>query len=226
MTDTSTSSADQPLSLSVHSLPDPALVAQPPTGRGKFVAIFLACSLPLLMAVFVFFVFKPSGQVSYGHLIHPARPVPHTTVSTITGEPFALAQLKDQWLLVIVADASCSEECVQQLFVQKQMREMLNKDRDRVDRVWLITDQGAVRDDLKPLLADSTLLRVNDAVVKDWFLGEAHVDEVKGQLFIVDPQGFAMLSMPTPHAGKEASAAKSVLQKLLAASAVWDKPGR
>ena len=226
MTVLSKTTADQPLSMSVHSLPDPSVVALPPSGRGKFVAIFLACSLPLLLAVFVFFVFKPSGQVNYGSLIHPARPVPEATVTTLQGNAFELNQLKGQWLLVHVGSATCAEECVQQLFIQKQMREMLNKDRERVDRVWLITDDGLPRDELTPVLADTTLLRVNSTVLKNWLLGEMTVEEAKNQIFIVDPQGFAMLRMPTPTAGKEASAAKGVLQKLLAASAVWDKPGR
>jgi hypothetical protein len=222
----SNSSADEPLSLSVHSLPDPALIAMPASGRGKFVAIFLACSLPLLLAVFVFFVFKPSGQVGYGSLIHPARPVPSVSVTTLDQQPFALDQLKGQWLLVNVGTAACSDECAQQLFIQKQMREMLNKDKDRVDRVWLLLDDGPIREEVKPLLADTQVLRVSEAEVKNWLLGELPLQEGMGQLFVVDPQGFAMLRMPTPTSGKEASAAKSVLQKLLAASAVWDKPGR
>lgn len=220
------SSSDEPLSLSVHSLPDPALIAIPPSGRAKFVAIFLACSLPLLLAVFVFFVFKPVGQVGYGNLIHPARPVPSVTVTALDQQPFALDQLKGQWLLVSVGTSTCPNDCAQQLFIQKQMREMLNKDKDRVDRVWLLLDEGPIREEIKPLLTDTLVLRVSEAVVKDWLSGDLALQESTAQLFVVDPQGYAMLRMPTPKTGKEASAAKSVLQKLLAASAVWDKPGR
>jgi hypothetical protein len=35
-----------------------------------------------------------------------------------------------------------------------------------------------------------------------------------------------MLRMPADMNGKQASAAKNMLQKLLMASVVWDKPGR
>jgi hypothetical protein len=46
------------------------------------------------------------------------------------------------------------------------------------------------------------------------------------QVFVVDPQGHAMLRMPAEMTGKQANAAKNMLQKLLMSSAVWDKPGR
>ena len=174
----------------------------------------------------MFFVFKPSGQVGYGSLIHPARPVPAVSVTTLDQQPFALEQLKGQWLLVSVGTASCPDACAQQLFIQKQMREILNKDKDRVDRVWLLLDDGPIREEIKPLLAETQVLRVSEAEVKAWLLGDVSLQEGMTQLFVVDPQGFAMLRMPTPQTGKEASAAKRVLQKLLAASAVWDKPGR
>ena len=102
---------------------------------------------------------------------------------------------------------------------------MLNKDKDRVDRVWLITDDQPIPSDIQALLVETTILRATDAVLKSW-LGEMPVDEAKQQLFVIDPQGNAMLRMPADMQGKQASAAKNMLQKLLMASVVWDKPGR
>ena len=226
MQDPTPSPIDQPLSMAVHSLPDPALMTTPPSGRGKFFAFFLACSLPLLLAVFAFFVLKPEGQVNYGSLIHPARPMPVVTVTDMTNVAHPLEALKGQWLLVSVMPAACPEDCTQQLFIQKQLREMLNKDRDRMDKVWLVTDETALPASLAPMLSDVTVLRVPASVVQAWMLGQAPVESAQGQLFVVDPQGYAMLRMPTPRNGKDASAAKNVLQKLLTASAVWDRPGR
>ena len=75
------------------------------------------------------------------------------------------------------------------------------------------------------MLTETTILRATDAVLKAW-LGEMPVDEAKQQLFVIDPQGNAMLRMPADMQGKQASAAKSMMQKLLMASVVWDKPGR
>jgi hypothetical protein len=62
-------------------------------------------------------------------------------------------------------------------------------------------------------------------VLQAW-LGDMPVAQATQQLFVIDPQGNAMLRMPADMQGKQASAAKNMLQKLLMASVVWDKPGR
>lgn len=211
--------------MAVHSLPDPHLTSLPPSGHGKLLAMFLACSLPVLLAIFVFFVIKPSGQASFGELIHPARPMPAVSVLNDKAQSIELAQLKGQWLLVSVGRAACDNGCAQHLFIQRQLREMLNKDKDRVDRVWLLTDDAPINPEVQPLLADTTLLRVSAPVLQAW-LGDMSEAEAAQQLFVVDPQGHAMLRMPADMQGKQASAAKNMLQKLLMASVVWDKPGR
>jgi peroxiredoxin len=225
MTESKFTTTDAPLSMAVHSLPDPQLTALPPSGHGKLLAMFLACSLPVLLAIFVFYVVKPTGHANFGELIHPARPVPAVSLLNEQGQPFELTQLKGQWLLVNVGSAACPADCVQHLFIQRQLREMLNKDKDRVDRVWLVTDESAINPEAQPLLSDTTVLRVSAAVLHAW-LGEMTLDQATQQLFVIDPQGHAMLRMPADMQGKQASAAKNMLQKLLMASVVWDKPGR
>jgi hypothetical protein len=109
------------------------------------------------------------------------------------------------------------------LFIQRQLREMLNKDKDRVDRVWLVADDAPINPEVQPLLAGTTVLRASPAVLDAW-LGAS--DDTTMQLVVVDPQGHAMLRMPADMTGKQANAAKNMLQKLLMSSAVWDKPGR
>ena len=225
MTDSKKTTTDAPLSMAVHSLPDPHLTALPPSGHGKLLAMLVACSLPVLLAFFVFFVIKPTGQANFGELIHPARPMPAVSLVHAQGQSIELSQLKGQWLLVNVGAAACSTECAQHLFIQRQLREMLNKDKDRVDRVWLVTDDAVINPEVQPLLADTAILRVSASVLQAW-LGERPLDEAMQQLFVIDPQGHAMLRMPADMQGKQASAAKNMLQKLLMASVVWDKPGR
>ena len=212
--------------MAVHSLPEPHLAALPPSGHGKLLAMLLACSLPVLLAIFVFFVLKPTGDASFGQLIHPARPMPAVSLLDEKGQPIELAALKGQWLLVSVGEGACTADCAQRLFIQRQLREMLNKDKDRVDRIWLIIDDQPINNtEIQPLLIDATVMRVSAPVLRAW-LGDMSISEVQQHLFVIDPQGHAMLRMPADMQGKQASAAKNMLQKLLMASVVWDKPGR
>ena len=225
MTESQITTTDAPLSMAVHSLPDPHLTVLPPSGHGKLLAMFLACSLPVLLAIFVFFVIKPTGQANFGELIHPARPMPAVSLRNAQGQSVELSQLKGQWLLVNVGAAACTADCAQHLFIQRQLREMLNKDKDRVDRVWLVTDESLINPDVQALLVDTMVLRVSAPVLQAW-LGHTSPDEATQHLYVIDPQGHAMLRMPADMQGKQASAAKTMLQKLLMASVVWDKPGR
>ena len=94
MTEPQSTATDAPLSMAVHSLPDPHLTSLPPSGHGKLLAMFLACSLPVLLAIFVFFVIKPTGQANFGQLIHPARPMPVVSLLNAQGQAIALSQLK------------------------------------------------------------------------------------------------------------------------------------
>lgn len=218
---------DEPLSLSVHTLPDlahPEFVHTPPSGRGKLLSLALACSLPIVLAYLIFFIVKPTGPSSFGELIHPARPMPAVTLLTPQGQNVTLDSLQKQWLLVSVGPSQCDDACAQHLFIQRQLREMLNKDKDRVDRVWLTTDDGPIHPKISPLLGDLTILRATPEVLHQW-LG-ADSDAATQSLFVIDPQGHAMLKMPADLTGAEAKSAMRVLQKLLMASVAWDAPGR
>lgn len=219
--------AQAPLSFAVHALPDladPHFAHTQPSGRGKLLAIMLACSLPIVLAYLIFFIVKPSGKAGFGELIHPARPMPALELTDAAGHPVALASLKNQWLLVSVGPSACDEHCAQHLYIQRQLREMLSKDKDRVDRVWLTLGDGAPPETLAPLLQDTQVLHATPELLAQWF--DATPEQASAQLFVVDPQGNAMLRMPAQQDGQQAHAALRVLQKLLSASAVWDRPGR
>jgi hypothetical protein len=55
----------------------------------------------------------------------------------------AAAVTAGQWLLVVVGPAACDSGCEQRLYAQRQLREMLGRERDRLDKLWLVTDDGA-----------------------------------------------------------------------------------
>jgi SCO1/SenC len=227
------SHSSEPLSLTVHSLPDPLEVQAPASGRGKLLAIFLACSLPLLVAYLIFFIVKPTGKASFGELIHPAREMPAVNVQLVEFDSNAashesvipLSQLKGQWLLVNVTNTNCDDICAQRLFVMRQLREMVGKEKDRIDRVLLITSEAPLAENIKPLLEGLTIIRVKPELIEKWF-GITELQDVQAQVVIVDPMGNAMLRMPADLTEQQPHEALRVLNKLLTASAVWDMPGR
>jgi hypothetical protein len=105
------------------------------------------------------------------------------------------------------------------------MRESLGKDKDRVDWVWLVTDEATVPQALQPALKEASVLRVNPQALAQW-LSPASGETLPAHLYVVDPQGHWMMRFPPRLDAGGAAKAKRDLERLLRASASWDKAGR
>jgi hypothetical protein len=220
--------SDEPLGLAVHSLPALANAASPAptvTGRWKLLAIMLVCSLPVLAAYFAYYVVRPQGRAGYGELIAPVRPTPNAAGTALDGAARSLSSLQGQWLLVTVGGGACAQDCQQRLYLQRQLREMLGKDKERVDWVWLVSDQAPVAPSLQQLLQDAQVLRVDAAALSAWLLAPSG-QPLSEFLFLIDPLGNTMLRFPAQFDGAGAARARRDLERLLRASASWDAPGR
>jgi len=214
--------------MTVHSLPSPQLSSHRSviTGRVTMLLILLACAAPVIASYFAYYVIRPEGRTNYSTLIEPARALPALALSTLDGRPVASPSLRGQWLLVVVAGGACDASCESKLFVQRQLREMLGRERDRIDKVWLITDaaspSAAMQATANPTGAPLTMLRVDRAALAAW-LEPAPGRALEDHLYVVDPMGNWMMRAP---AAAEPSRLKSDLSRLLRASGFWDEPGR
>lgn len=193
--------------------------------RWKLIAMAVLLSLPVGIAYWAYSVAQPQGQLAYGELIQPARPVGDGIGTDASGKVVALSALKGQWLLISVQGSSCPLDCQQRLFLHGQLREMLGKDKDRVDSVWLVDDL-AQTDKMSVLPGRGTwVLRVNQAVIAKW-LGTSPNERLSDYLYVVDPMGNAMARFPAGFDGDGAKQIRKVLDRLLKASFAWDPPGR
>jgi len=221
---------DEPLGLTVHSLPVPqeALAEdarRTSSGRMKMLLVMLICAAPVVASYFTYYVIRPDARRSYGELIEPQRPVPAVSASTLDGRPVQLSSLKGQWLLVSVAGGACDAECEKHLYLQRQLRESLGKDKDRIDWVWLVADDAPVRDALRPAVSQATVLRVDPQQLSAW-LAPAQGRALADHLYVIDPMGNWMMRFPAGLDLAGAAKAKRDIERLLRASASWDEPGR
>jgi cytochrome oxidase Cu insertion factor (SCO1/SenC/PrrC family) len=214
--------------LSIHSLPQPAQMQaqqRTRTGRWKMLMVLAVCAAPVLASYLAYYVFKPQGRSNYGDLIEPPRPMPSDALLMLRsadGQPVLASSLKGQWLLVTVGGGACDPACEQRLYLQRQIRESLGKDKDRVDRVWLITDGQPMRDALRPAMSGATVLSADGAALAAWLLpapGQALADH----WYLVDPRGQWMMRFE-PKA--EPRKVLKDLTRLLKAAASWDEAGR
>ena len=109
--------------------------------------------------------------------------------------------------------------------MQRQLREMLGRERERVDKIWLVTDGGPLPAALAAAVQAPpapTVLRADATELARW-LTPAAGHKLEDHLYVVDPMGEWMMRLP---AGADPSRAKRDLDRLLRAAASWDLPGR
>jgi len=195
-------------------------------GRVKMLLVLLACAAPVLASYFTFYVLRPEGRSNYATLILPSRSMPaDLPLTDLDGRVVTAASLRGQWLLVAVGRSACDSDCEQRLFVQRQLREMTGRERDRIDKLWLVTDDAPIAPALRAALdaAPATrVLRVPVAAVQPW-LAPAPGESLESHLYLVDPMGQWMMRAP-PKA--EPAKFRRDIDRLLRASAFWDQPGR
>ncbi len=221
---------DTPLGLTVHSMPAPEDVGSDPQlrtrrGRWNMLLVLLVCAAPVIASYTAYYVVRPEGRRNFGTLIEPQRPVPPVTATSLEGKSVNLQDLKDQWLLVSVAGGACDASCANNLYFQRQLREALGKDKDRIDRVWLVDDSAPVPEVIQPALKGAVVLRVAHAELETWLRPQdGHV--LSEHLYVVDPMGNWMMRFPPGISLETAPQVKRDLERLMRASAGWDKAGR
>lgn len=222
------SDLDSPVSFTVHSMPPPALgevARRTTTGRLKMLLVLAVCVAPVIASYFTYFVIRPSGRTNYSELIEPQRPIPaDLPLTDLQGAAVKADSLKGQWLLVVVSGGACNAMCERHLWVQRQLREALGRDKERLEKVWLIVDGVAPR----PQTLDAVLTNTSAAVLHvparalSGWLQPAVGRALEDNMYIVDPRGHWMMRVP---ADPDPAKLKRDIEKLLRASAGWDKPG-
>lgn len=230
MSDPKVSDDLKPIGLTVYDLPQQtsSTLSEPSRTRGGrmyMLLVLLACAAPVLLSYLTYYVIRPEGRVHHGELIEPQRMLPAASVKDLQGKDLPLAQLKGQWLLVAVGSSECADKCERLLFVQRQLHKLLNKESDRLDRLWLITDQAAPKNELLAAIEGATVLRVTPDVLSQWLL-PATGRSVEEHLYLIDPMGNWMMRFNYPDDAKTVVDMKRDIERLLRASSSWDKPGR
>ncbi len=214
----------------MHNLPAPdTVLAQQArrtrAGRWQMLLLALVCAAPVIASYYSYYVARPEARRSFGELIEPQRPLPTASATDLSGRPVELSTLKGQWLLLSVAGGACDAACENNLYLQRQLREGLGKDKDRLDWVWLVSDDARLPEALLPALGQATVLRVPPAVLADW-LAPAAGQTLPEHLYVVDPMGHWMMRFPAGLDKAGAGGAKRDLERLMRASASWDQAGR
>jgi cytochrome oxidase Cu insertion factor (SCO1/SenC/PrrC family) len=186
-------------------------------GRWKLLAVLAVCAAPLFASYFTYYVLKPQSRTNYGTLIDPrAYPIPALGAAGLDGKPAALEAFKGKWIMLQVNDADCQDHCKTKLFQMRQLRLTQGKNMERIERVWLITDDQPVETLIMREYDGTRMLRAQPQAVRNWLPTEPGATPAD-HIYLIDPLGNLMMRFPKD---ADPNKIKKDLTKLLKASSI------
>ncbi len=192
-------------------------VTQQRLGRWKLLLVIAVCAAPMLASYFTYFVIKPGAATNYGTLLDPrqyAMPVLHA--QDLQGKSASLDAYKGKWLMLQVDSAACDTQCQKKLLDMRQLRTAQGKGMDRIERIWLMTDDQLIDSRLLAGIEGTRILKVDAAHLQSWLPVEPN-GNVRDHIYLIDPLGNLMMRYPK---NADANKMKKDLSKLLKASAI------
>lgn len=164
----------------------------PPKSTRTLWLIAALCVAPVVASYLTYYLWQPTGQINYGELLK-APPLPAARVKLADGSAFELAALRGKWVLLMADSARCAEPCERKLFMLRQLRLSQGKEMERIERVFLITDESAIADRLTESYRGTYFVRDGEGkLVKALPDGRPAADSI----YLIDPLGNIVLRYP------------------------------
>ena len=182
-----------------------------------FFLVLAICAAPMIFSYLTYYVIKPEGRTNYGEIIDPRNyPIPDLGGASLDGKPANLEQFKGKWILLQIDSADCQKACTQKLYYMRQLRLTQGKGLDRIERVWLITDDAPLDVAQMKEYDGTQFLRVDAQKLAAW-LPVAEGTKVSDHLYMIDPLGNLMMRFPKD---PDANKIKKDISRLLKASSI------
>lgn len=185
----------------------PAAAAPKKRSMWPLYAIFLMALAPVVAALLAYFMpqlgLRPDGHNNYGRILDPQRPMPTAQalpLTTLEGQTFDLASLRGQWILITADEAACPESCVRKLFILRNSHASQGKNVDRLSRVWFVTDDGQVPQQVLDAYVGTHMLRADAKALSTFLTADRQdaeaVAALRDHMWIIDPLGNLMMEFP------------------------------
>lgn len=174
--------------------------------RGRLQLLFLASLffVPLLVAFWLYYGgsgWRPAGGTNKGDLVNPAVPLPAVVLAKPDGSRTSADFLQGKWTIAYLGDGACDERCRKALYLSRQSWIALNKDMDRVQRVFLATGPRVDTQFVATEHVDLQVAILGDDADSQALLAKfpafgGVAPAAAGRLYLIDPLGNLVLSYP------------------------------
>jgi hypothetical protein len=140
---------------------------------------------------------RPPGRVNHGELIEPARPLPAVRLPSAApgsaeGRALVPNVFTKRWALVYVGNGTCDRSCEYSLYVMRQTRLALGNDMERVERVFLATQECCNTGFLSRAYPGLVVLDASGSAARQ-LLDQFPRADRSAMIFVVDPLGNLMM---------------------------------
>lgn len=201
----------------------PNIDARTRRGRLQMILLLLVCASPVIASYFTFYVLKPEGgKTNYGQLVSPVQSFPHNTIDD---------DLTGKWTLLVARPAGdCKvgdDACVSLLYLMRQVRIAMSKERTRLQLVWLITDSKPIDPEIAKAydheVAGFKQIRLpTDLHKKKEVLQWLNLDQGAQDIHLLDPRGDRMMRFTTDQGLPDFKKVSKDMEKLLK----WNPTGK
>jgi hypothetical protein len=175
--------------------------------RRILIGLALLFFAPLGLAFYLYYgkSWRPGGRVNAGELIAPARPLPSLALpltgagAAATGATPAAGEtkpqfLKGKWTLLYVQRGRCDDECRRHLYDTRQVRLALDREMNRVQRVFIGDGDCCDFEELKAAHPDLMVIRASPADEPLLTLLPVRAGALNShRVYLIDPLGNAMM---------------------------------
>ncbi len=160
--------------------------------RRLLIGVALMFFAPLALSFLLYYGhgWHPVGHVNNGQLVQPVRPLPAVALPLAGGGATDAQVLRRKWTLLYVRRGPCDEGCLRHLYDTRQVRTALDREMNRVQRLFIADADCCDMQKLRDLHPDLIVVRAGQPVEPLLALLPAADSD---RIYLVDPLGNLMM---------------------------------
>jgi len=139
---------------------------------------------------------QPGRRVNVGELVRPPRLLPSAALTLAESGSTTPELLLHKWTLLYLGGGACDARCREALYDTRQVRLALDRDMDRVQRVFIADEPCCDLRFLGDQHPDLITVRADAAAATLIALLPGAADHGAGRVYVVDPLGNLMMYYP------------------------------